>query len=113
MRVVVALGGNALLKRGEPMTSDVQRTNIKVAAQALAPVAKEHQLVLSQGNDPQVGLLALQAAAYEEVNTYPLDMLGFLPVIAPLARFLGLILAYFGVWMSTTTAHELKGWHAG
>jgi carbamate kinase len=113
MRVAVALGGNALLKRGEPMTSDVQRTNIKVAAQALAPVAKEHQLVLSQGNDPQVDLLALQAAAYEEVNTYPLDMLGFLPVIAQLARFLGFILAYFGVWMSTTTAHELKGWHAG
>ena len=52
MRVVVALGGNALLKRGEPMTDDVQRRNIKVAAQALAPVAKEHQLVLSQGNGP-------------------------------------------------------------
>ena len=76
MRVVVALGGNALLKRGEPMTADVQRRNIKVAAQALAPVAKEHQLVLSHGNGPQVGLLALQGAAYEEVDTYPLDVLG-------------------------------------
>jgi carbamate kinase len=76
MRVVVALGGNALLKRGEPMTADVQRTNVKVAAQALAPVARNHQLVLSHGNGPQVGLLALQGAAYEEVETYPLDVLG-------------------------------------
>lgn len=76
MRVVVALGGNALLKRGEPMTADVQRANVKVAAQALAPVAREHQLVLSHGNGPQVGLLALQGAAYQEVETYPLDVLG-------------------------------------
>ena len=45
MRVVVALGGNALLKRGEPMTAEVQRANVKVAAQALAPVAREHELV--------------------------------------------------------------------
>jgi carbamate kinase len=76
MRVVVALGGNALLKRGEPMTATVQRGNVKVAAQALAPVALAHQLVLSHGNGPQVGLLALQAAAYEEVEPYPLDVLG-------------------------------------
>lgn len=76
MRVVVALGGNALLKRGEPMTADVQRTNIKVAAQALAPVAEKHQLVLSHGNGPQVGLLALQSAAYKDVEAYPLDVLG-------------------------------------
>jgi carbamate kinase len=76
MRVVVALGGNALLKRGEPMTAEVQRANVKVAAQALAPVAREHQLVLSHGNGPQVGLLALQGAAYEEIETYPLDVLG-------------------------------------
>ncbi len=76
MRIVVALGGNALLKRGEPMTAEVQRKNIKVAAKALAPVAQEHQLVLSHGNGPQVGLLALQGAAYEEVDTYPLDVLG-------------------------------------
>jgi carbamate kinase len=76
MRIVVALGGNALLKRGEPMTAAVQRENVKVAAQALAPVAAEHQLVLSHGNGPQVGLLALQGAAYEVVETYPLDVLG-------------------------------------
>ena len=76
MRILVALGGNALLKRGEPMTHDVQRANIRVAAQSLAPVAKEHQLVLAHGNGPQVGLLALQSSAYKEVEAYPLDVLG-------------------------------------
>jgi len=76
MRVVVALGGNALLKRGEPMNADVQRGNVKIAAQALAPLAKLHQLVISHGNGPQVGLLALQGAAYREVEAYPLDVLG-------------------------------------
>ena len=76
MRVVVALGGNALLKRGEPMTAENQRTNVRSAAPALAAVADEHELVLSHGNGPQVGLLALQAAAYTEVDAYPLDILG-------------------------------------
>jgi carbamate kinase len=76
MRVVVALGGNALLKRGEPMTAEVQRGNVRAAAPALAAVATEHQLVLSHGNGPQVGLLALQGAAYEDVEAYPLDVLG-------------------------------------
>jgi carbamate kinase len=76
MRVVVALGGNALLKRGEPMTAENQRFNVRSAAPALAAVAQEHELVLSHGNGPQVGLLALQAAAYTEVEAYPLDILG-------------------------------------
>ncbi len=76
MRVVVALGGNALLKRGEPMTAEVQRGNVRAAAPALAAVARKHSLVLSHGNGPQVGLLALQAAAYEDVEAYPLDVLG-------------------------------------
>jgi len=76
MRVVVALGGNALLKRGEPMTADAQRANVRKAAPALAAVARSHRLVLSHGNGPQVGLLALQASAYEEVEAYPLDVLG-------------------------------------
>ncbi len=53
MRVVVALGGNALLKRGEPMIAEAQRRNVKIAAQALAPVAREHELVLSHGNGPE------------------------------------------------------------
>jgi carbamate kinase len=76
VRILVALGGNALLKRGEPMTADVQRANVRTAARSLAPVAKRHQLVISHGNGPQVGLLALQAAAYKEVEAYPLDVLG-------------------------------------
>src|SRR5262245_52856358 len=76
MRIVVALGGNALLKRGEPMTAEVQRKNVRTAAQALAPLTKQHQLVIAHGNGPQVGLLALQAAAYKEVEAYPLDVLG-------------------------------------
>ena len=76
MRVVVALGGNALLKRGEPMTAENQRANVRAAAPALATVAKDHQLVLSHGNGPQVGLLALQAASYADVDPYPLDILG-------------------------------------
>jgi carbamate kinase len=76
MRIIVALGGNAMLKRGEPMTHDVQRNNIRVAVQAIAPVAQKHQVVLAHGNGPQVGLLALQASAYKDVEAYPLDVLG-------------------------------------
>jgi carbamate kinase len=76
MLIVVALGGNALLKRGEPMTADVQRKNTRLAAQSLAPVARQHRLVLSHGNGPQVGLLALQADSYKAVEPYPLDVLG-------------------------------------
>ena len=76
MRIVVALGGNALLKRGEPLTAENQRANARVACKALAPLALEHELVVSHGNGPQVGLLALQGAAYSEVEPYPLDLLG-------------------------------------
>ena len=76
MLVVTALGGNALLRRGQPMTAENQRSNVRIAAKALAPVAAEHQLVIGHGNGPQVGLLALQGAAYERVETYPLDVLG-------------------------------------
>ena len=76
MRIVVALGGNALLRRGQPMTADQQRENVRVAAQQLAPIAEGNELVISHGNGPQVGLLALQAAAYEDVEAYPLDVLG-------------------------------------
>ncbi len=76
MRVVVALGGNALQKRGEPMTVENQRHNVRVACEALAPVALDHELVISHGNGPQVGLLALQASAYDEDSTYPFDVLG-------------------------------------
>jgi carbamate kinase len=75
MRLVVALGGNALLKRGEPMTAQNQRENVKVAARALAPLARQHHLIITHGNGPQVGLLALEAAAYTGVEPYTLDVL--------------------------------------
>jgi len=76
MRVVAALGGNALLRRGQDLTAENQRENARAACRALAPVALEHELVISHGNGPQVGLLALQGAAYTAVDTYPLDVLG-------------------------------------
>jgi len=76
MRVVVALGGNALLKRGEPLTAVNQRANAQVACSALDPVALEHELVISHGNGPQVGLLALMGSEYKAVEAYPLDVLG-------------------------------------
>jgi carbamate kinase len=75
VRVVVALGGNALLRRGEALTHENQRRNVAVACESLAPLALEHELVVSHGNGPQVGLLALQGAAYTKVPTYPLDVL--------------------------------------
>lgn len=76
MRIVVALGGNALLRRGEVMSAENQRANVRVAAAALAPLAEDHELIVSHGNGPQVGLLALQAQAYTDVEAYPLDILG-------------------------------------
>ena len=75
MRLVVALGGNALLRPGQAMTSENQRENVRTACDQLARVALEHELVVSHGNGPQIGLLALQNAAYEEVPVYPLDVL--------------------------------------
>ena len=76
MKVVVALGGNALLRRDQPPTAENQLANIRRAAAQLARVAANHDLVLTHGNGPQVGLLALQAAAYIDVEAYPLDVLG-------------------------------------
>ncbi len=80
MKIVITLGGNALLRRGEALSADNQRRNIEVAAQALARLAAKHDLVLSHGNGPQVGLLALQNEAYARENpavpAYPFDVLG-------------------------------------
>lgn len=73
--VVVALGGNALLRRGEPADVGVQRANVKLAAEAVAEVASSSDVVLTHGNGPQVGLLALQNEAYRDVEPYPLDVL--------------------------------------
>ena len=75
MRIVIALGGNALLRRGEPMTTEAQRQNIRIAAGAIAPLAAGHSVVVAHGNGPQVGLLSLQAEAYKGAEPYPLDVL--------------------------------------
>ena len=108
MRLVIALGGNALLRRGEPTTTTFQRKNVRIAAKAIAPVARDHQVVITHGNGPQVGLLALQAAAYDDRASYPLDVLGaetegmigymieqelgnLLPVERPLATILTMV----------------------
>jgi carbamate kinase len=108
MRVVVALGGNALLRRGEPLTAENQRRNVGVACEALAPIALDHGLIITHGNGPQIGLLALQSASYEEVEEYPLYLLGaqtegqigymieqglgnLLPIETPLATILTMI----------------------
>lgn len=75
MRIVVALGGNALLRRGESLTIAVQRKNARIAANSLAEVARDHHIVVAHGNGPQVGLLALQTVAYKEAEPSPLDVL--------------------------------------
>jgi carbamate kinase len=76
VRVVAALGGNALLRRGEPPEAATQRRHVAEAVRALAALAGTDELVVTHGNGPQVGLLALQAAAYRDVLPYPLDVLG-------------------------------------
>ena len=76
MRIVVALGGNALLRRGEKPDADVQQANVRRAVDALAPLAEEHELVVTHGNGPQVGVLALQSASDPHLTTpYPFDVL--------------------------------------
>jgi carbamate kinase len=76
MRVVVALGGNALLRRGEPMSAENQRKNVQLACDRLAPIGEKHELIISHGNGPQIGLLALEEAAYPGGPESPLDVLG-------------------------------------
>ena len=76
MRLVIALGGNALLRRGEAMTAENQRENVRIACEQIAKVAPGNELVIAHGNGPQVGLLALQGAAYKADEAYPLDVLG-------------------------------------
>lgn len=76
MRLVVALGGNALLRRGQALTAENQRENVKIACEQIAKVYPNNELVIAHGNGPQVGLLALQNAAYKDVPMYPFDVLG-------------------------------------
>ncbi len=77
MRIVTALGGNALVRRGERMTAASQRENLKAVVKALARLIIEgHNLIITHGNGPQVGLLALQSLAGPADGSYPLDILG-------------------------------------
>jgi len=76
MRIVTALGGNALLRRGQALTAENQRENTAIAAEALAKIAVGHELIVTHGNGPQVGLLALQGNAHKPDEAYPLDVLG-------------------------------------
>lgn len=77
MRVVIALGGNALARRGEPMTIAVERGNIRIAARAIGAISNAgHEVVVTHGNGPQVGLLALQASSFDAESAYPFDVLG-------------------------------------
>jgi len=76
MRIIVALGGNAIARRGEVMSVLHQRENLRLVSGRLKSLAQEHELVLTHGNCPQVGLLALQNAAYPDLAAYPLDVLG-------------------------------------
>jgi carbamate kinase len=76
MRIIVALGGNALAKRGEPITVGTQRANVESAVRAIGSLVQGNDLIITHGNGPQVGLLALQGAAYDKAAPYPLDVLG-------------------------------------
>ena len=77
MLVVAAVGGNAILQRGQPLTAEAQRANVKTAARSLAQIVQAgHQMIVTHGNGPQVELLALRGAAYKQDEAYPLDVLG-------------------------------------
>ena len=75
MRIVIALGSHALLYRSGPMTTQVQRRNARVVAEAIAPLAAEHSIVVTHGNGPQVSPLARQAESYPGAEPYSLDVL--------------------------------------
>ena len=98
MRIVAALGGNALLRRGQKPDAAVQLANVQRAVAALAPLAEEHELVLTHGNGPQVGILALQSASDPRLTTpYPFDVLG--------AQTQGMI----GYWLLQSLQNSLPG----
>lgn len=76
MNILIALGGNALLERGEPLEAEIQKENIKKVAKIVNKISNEHNVIITHGNGPQVGLLALQNLNYKETKPYPLDVLG-------------------------------------
>ncbi|WP_052665296.1 carbamate kinase [Nitriliruptor alkaliphilus] len=98
MRIVAALGGNALLERGQKPDASTQAANVARAVAALAPLAEDHELVLTHGNGPQVGVLALQSASDPNLTTpYPFDVLG--------AQTQGMI----GYWLLQSLQNHLPG----
>lgn len=98
MRIVAALGGNALLQRGEPPDAQIQHHHVHAAVDALAPLAREHQLLVTHGNGPQVGLLALESASDPSLTRpYPFDVLG--------AQTQGMI----GYWLLQALQNALPG----
>ncbi|MBA2574504.1 MAG: carbamate kinase [Actinomycetota bacterium] len=98
MRIVAALGGNALLERGQKPDAAIQVQNAARAVAALVPLAGEHELVLTHGNGPQVGVLALQSASDPNLTTpYPFDVLG--------AQTQGMI----GYWLLQALQNNLPG----
>ncbi len=100
MRIVVALGGNALLERHQKPDAEIQEANVDRAVAALAPLAAEHELVITHGNGPQVGVLALQSASDPHLSTpYPFDVLG--------AQTQGMI----GYWLLQAMQNHLPGRH--
>ncbi len=102
MKVVIALGGNALLERGEAPDSGIQETHVISAVTALAPLARRHQLLITHGNGPQVGVLALESARDPALSRpYPFDVLG--------AQTQGMI----GYWLVQALHNAVPGQPAG
>jgi len=98
MRIVAALGGNALLERGEKPDSDIQQSHVQDAVAALAPLARAHDLVVTHGNGPQVGVLALESARDRALSRpYPFDVLG--------AQTQGMI----GYWLAQALRRTVPG----
>jgi carbamate kinase len=101
MRVVAALGGNALLERGEKPDEDIQEHHVQQAVTALAPLARSEDLVVTHGNGPQVGMLALESASDPALTRpYSLDVLG--------AQTQGMI----GYWLVRELRGAVPGKHA-
>src|ERR1700733_13637846 len=98
MRIVAALGGNALLERGEPPESSIQEAHVIKAVRFLAPLAAGNDLVITHGNGPQVGMLALESAHDPSImRPYPFDVLG--------AQTQGMI----GYWLLQALQNALPG----
>ncbi len=98
MRIVVALGGNALLRRGESPDAGIQESHVNSAVGALTPLLRQHELIVTHGNGPQIGALALESAADRALSRpYPFDTLG--------AQTQGMI----GYWIAQALSRTVPG----